>query len=187
MKGLKGDSRNSNGKALVYKGRRCTTAKSKVNAFLQEYADGNGKKSNKDTRREEVELSRGLKETAVPRQEEECDFPYQELMWARNKIKNRKAAGPDEIISDLLREREREIIDTLVCRETSYIHITYYTLTWCLHATFLCTQLQTLFHTHSQTFVHFCANHLSPIHFDFFLPQNISSNTFSFLMVLTSF
>ena len=62
-----------------------------------------GQKSIKDTRREEVELARGLKETAGLRQEEECDFTYQELMWARNKIKNRKAAGPDEINSDLLK------------------------------------------------------------------------------------
>ena len=81
----------------MYKGRRCATAKSKANAFVQEYAEVSGRKSNKDTRREEVELARELKETEGPKQEVESDFTYQELIWARNKIKNRKAAGPDEI------------------------------------------------------------------------------------------
>ena len=103
VKGLGAAGGGGRRQALVYKGRRCPTAKSKANAFVQEYAEVSGKKSNKETRREEVELARELKETAGPKQEVESDFTYQELIWARNKIKNRKAAGPDDIKSDMLK------------------------------------------------------------------------------------
>ena len=80
VKGLGATGGGGRRQALVYKGRRCPTAKSKANAFVQEYAEVSGKKSNKETRREEVELARELKETAGPKQEVESDFTYQELV-----------------------------------------------------------------------------------------------------------
>ena len=64
----------------MYQERRCATAKSKANAFVQECAEVSDKKSNKDDKKEEIVFARGLKETAGLRQEEECDFTYQELM-----------------------------------------------------------------------------------------------------------
>jgi hypothetical protein len=104
VKSLNGARRPEEGKALEYRGRRCTTPRAKANAFVQEYAEVSGRSSTKETRKEAVRLARLLRRThTAPRQELEGEFTAGELTRALSKVKFGKAAGPDGIRSDLVK------------------------------------------------------------------------------------
>jgi hypothetical protein len=103
VRGLSGTRKSGESKAIVYNNRRCATNKAKANAFVQEYAEVSSRKSTKGTRREAVEINNILRQQE-PREEIGEDFKYSELAAATRKIKKKKAAGPDDLSSDMVRE-----------------------------------------------------------------------------------
>jgi hypothetical protein len=80
----------------------CASSKAKSNAFIQEYAEVSGRKSRKDSRRVVVDVSKALRAEGQTH-EVEKPFTLQELKVAIGAIRNRKAAGPDGIKSDLMK------------------------------------------------------------------------------------
>ena len=86
----------------------CTTPKAKANAFLQEYAEVSGRRSDRKSRRPAVEVNLRLKAPGVPQEIEE-PFTAEELTAAINSIKVGKAAGPDELASDYIRKLPQSV------------------------------------------------------------------------------
>ena len=106
VKGLSGArSVEKKNEALEYKGRVCTTNRAKANAFCQHYAEISGKRKEraraKELRREAVLVAREVRAEGPP-SAVESEFTMGELTAALNKIKPRKAAGPDELKSDFV-------------------------------------------------------------------------------------
>ena len=100
-----GKSADKRKETLNYKGRTCITNKAKANAFCQHYAEISGRRKKgapaKELRRAAVEVDREVK-AERPGTPVENEFSMGELLAAINKIKPRKAAGPDELKSDYI-------------------------------------------------------------------------------------
>ena len=103
VKRMEGKTQQVDSKALHSRGRLCTTPKAKANAFLQEYAEVSGRRSDRRSRRTAVEVNLRLKAPGISQEIEE-PFTAEELKAAINNIKIGKAAGPDELTSDYIRK-----------------------------------------------------------------------------------
>jgi hypothetical protein len=97
---------NKDSVAIVYRDRKCASNRAKANAFVQEYAETSSKrnigKCTKEARKVEVELTKELR-VVTEGEELEADFTMGELTAALNKLKPRKAAGPDGLKSDYIK------------------------------------------------------------------------------------
>ena len=102
VKNLSGGERPSTGKAIVYRGRRCTTDRAKANVFNQEYAQVSYRKSNKESRKMAVQVAKRFR-TYSTEDPAEADFTEAELYAALGKVKPRKAAGLDGVGSDYVK------------------------------------------------------------------------------------
>ena len=102
MKNLSGGEWPDTGKAIVYRGQRCTTDRAKANAFNQEYAQVSGRKSTKESRKMAVQVAKRLRNYST-KDPAEADFTEAELDAALGKVKPRKAAGLDGVGSDYVK------------------------------------------------------------------------------------
>jgi hypothetical protein len=121
VKNLNGERTSKSGKAMKYRGRTCTTHKAKANAFIQEYAEFSGRRSTKETRRENVEVIRDMREREVGESVIEGEFTMEEFEVARKRIKNGKAGGADGLTSDYIKRLPRSAKEELL---TIYIDFT---------------------------------------------------------------
>ena len=85
VKTLSGGERPNTGKAIVYRGRRCTTDRAKANAFNQEYTQVSSRKNNKETMKLAVQVAKRLRSYSME-DPVEVDFMEAELdaPWERS-------------------------------------------------------------------------------------------------------
>ena len=104
VKSLSGSNQSQAGKTLIYNGIEYASDTAKASAFVQEYAQISGKKSDKDTRQALRRLRRVKKgQSSSPRQEAEDNLTIAELRRAIWKTKAGKAAGPDGVAPEMLK------------------------------------------------------------------------------------
>ena len=111
-----GKAADSGSKAMYYNGRWRTTPRAKADAFVREYAEISGRKTDRAIRREKVEVARELRGHG-PRQEIERDFSMTELRRSLRALKSGKAPGPDGIRPEHLKnlpERAKELLLNIV-------------------------------------------------------------------------
>ena len=108
---------------MFYEGRWRTAPKAKADAFAREYAKISGRSTNREIRREKVEVARDLRGQG-PRQEIEKGFSMVELRRSIRALKSGKAPGPDGLRPEHLKNLpDRAMEQLLIIANYSWLEI----------------------------------------------------------------